>query len=160
MRKKLEALLSRAAEVRRIAERLAVNNRRLEGLCAPCSMALLVALHSDGIAAELACGRYGDELLGTPHTWIESCGLIVDVTATQFHWNLAKVFTCPIGHAKYFPRKRFPDPGGLLLNMTPMSRAFFLDMAGVRYSVADLHDDDWLEIRTTSLACVGSTRKK
>ena len=136
--------LNRAVEVaqtvRRSAERF--GNKQLAGICSACSLALAVALQSEGIQAEIVSGSYGGQYSGSFHVWVEVDGTIIDVTATQFRKNLRSVTLRKSGHPMYFERERTGDTSGFLFRMHPVPRSVFLDMSGVKYRISDLLTSD------------------
>ena len=109
-------LLTLARRVRYVVEEATAEVEGVEsdlgGACAIASRALVGAIRRDGGRAEFVYGvyhhrrlraghPYGDLSQDIEHCWVETAGLIVDLTATQFSSAFDEVHIRPICSAEY-----------------------------------------------------------
>ncbi len=93
--------------VRSAASRLALQPK-LDGWCARCSMAIAKALVARGYKPELCYGNFNET---HPHCWVECCGYVIDVTATQFgRYPEILIEPWELNHPADGDVNRYPEP--------------------------------------------------
>lgn len=79
--------------LRAFRETVGVIYEDMAGACAIGSMILYKILRSIGLPATFVVGWWQRGCHRTPHAWLELDGEIIDVTATQFGYRTAVLFT-------------------------------------------------------------------
>ena len=115
-----------AERVRGAVERLQVDDR-LKDLCGPASLALAVALESDGMNPRMVQGWYRNKK--QPHIWTECDGMIIDLTLTQFHPRARKVFIASDTDARFIVCRKYRKLEGMLARLDPWAMSMFFRMA-------------------------------
>jgi len=102
----LDHLIKLAHSVRRRAETEPQAYPDLEGYCGLASKYLALLAGSYGLEPTLICAYFQ----GWSHCWVEYCGKIIDVTATQFNGSadvakaLPKVLVTNVSDSRYMHR--------------------------------------------------------
>jgi hypothetical protein len=116
-----------AVGVRRAAERYYPTTKHLKHRCLPVNFALLLCMRGLGFPARLVWGFYRRPT--NAHAWVESGGIIYDVTATQFQQSAPPVVVTDSEDPNYRAVEGFDEPEQATRRIDPIMVGHGFDIA-------------------------------